>query len=407
LILALVVWCADGDRTSVTGRGDAPCARIREATEMLLEATSVHDEALGEPASVWHYTRNGLQFVGVWTQKRRDLGEDAEPTFLHHSPSQHGLIGVYDGLGGAGTRALGHTADGRTLNNAFVASRLAHLTVQEWFTEVVREGESARDLRSRLAAVLDEARPRSRNKIGGTLLRDLPTTVALLEYQDVGKKRVKVTARWAGDSRCYVLDPGHGLMQVSRDDSAIDDALETLIADQPMHNIVSAGTDFKINEYSFTAMRPCVLICATDGFFNYVDTPALFEYQLLDSLGYTRPGDDAKRWGELLANWVRTCTADDASLAMVALGFPSFAEVRGSFEHRWKALRNSHFVTMAEGSKISREAFVEARAASWDEYREGYGQLLPPPSHDARDAAATRAPTADARSTETIGDGTR
>jgi len=337
-------------------------------------------------AAVWTHSfqetgrrnRQALVNLAVLTQAKPGLGEDAEPTVLYCAPENRGLIGVYDGLGGAGARPAGRTGDARVLSNAFVASRLAHLTVQEWFVEQVRSEGGARDLHTRLAEVLGDAR-RGRTKFGGTLSRDLPTTIALIEHRRVGK-RLRVTARWAGDSRCYVFDRHHGLQQLSRDDSDIDDVLQVLIADQPMTNVVSASGDFRIHERSIEVEPPCVLLCATDGFFNYVGSPALFEYHLWDCLlpsaGRADP-DGLRVWGQLLADRVRSYTADDASLALTALGYKGLNPLRRDVQRRHDYLRSEHYALL-EGldPDRDRERFVQARQESWRRYRPGYTRYL-------------------------------
>jgi serine/threonine protein phosphatase PrpC len=316
--------------------------------------------------AVWHHSRRNLHMVAVWSEKRPGLGEDAEPTFLHHEAGDRGLLGVYDGLGGAGARHAGRSADGRQLTHAFVASRLAHLAVQSWYAEHVT-ATGAGSLRDRLAEVLTSARSAGRAKIGGTLRRDFPTTLALLEYERKGST-VDVTARWAGDSRCFLLTAHTGLQQVSRDDTEVQDPLELLIADQPMTNLASATGTFTVNERHLPAAPlPCVLLCATDGFFGYVAAPALFEYAVLDELRRSR---DETEWARNLARRVMEYTADDASLVLVALGFSSFPRLRASFAHRLADLHANHWQPVQHVR--SREELVEVRRRSWESYRSRY-----------------------------------
>jgi serine/threonine protein phosphatase PrpC len=340
-----------------------------------------HEEGPGrrdQQQAVWSGRDADMLCLGVWTEKRARLGEDAEPTLLHHRSTGEGLLGVYDGLGGSGARQAGATDGGRQVTNAFVASRLAHLAVQDWFLDGRRDGVR---LDERLREVFEGARRPGGPKLRGTLTRELPTTIALIEYGGRKRHSVDVTARWAGDSRCYLLTSADGMRQLSRDDSELDDALETLVADQPMTNLVSAGARFQVNELVLPAVRlPCVLLCATDGFFNYVATPALFEYQLLNQLG---PAKNMQHWGELLAAWVRTVASDDATLALVALGFGDFQKMRLHFADRWQHLDHDHWRPMAglrdadPGEEQHRTALQAARRASWDRYRDRYVELMP------------------------------
>lgn len=336
-------------------------------------------------AAIWAHERKAFSAVGVWTERRSGHGEDAEPTLMFNSALGRGLLGVYDGLGGAGGRPVGTTPDGRLVSNAFVASRLAHLIVRDWFTDRAHEVRGE-DLEARLKLGFDAARPRARSRVAGNLTRDLPTTLALIEFDCYRTGPLAaVTAWWAGDSRCYLLTPDSGLQQISRDDSEIDDALETLIADQPMTNLVSAAGDFRVHRYGPNRVdRPFVLLCATDGFFNYVGTPALFECGLLSEL---HGATDVRDWGRRLARWVRERAADDASLALVAVGFADFEAMRAAFDPRGRYLYEKHWYPMdaylQTASNLSkeeqREALIAVRNDSWQSYRETYNLLLPPP----------------------------
>jgi serine/threonine protein phosphatase PrpC len=321
--------------------------------------------------AVWCYRETkGVSAVAVWSERRPGLGEDAEPTFMHDLGTGRGLLGVYDGLGGAGAHQVGTTGDGRNLNHAFVASRLASLTAHRWFADRVRNaefGDGRSDLRDRLADVLREARPPGRLKLAGTLRRDLPTTVALLEYRQV-RAGVDVAAYWAGDSRCYLLTAADGLQQLSQDDSEVRDPLELLIADQPMTNVVCASAAFDIREHRIDRITgPCVLVCATDGCFGYVATPALFEYEILNQLMLAT---DERDFGHRLVRRVAEYTSDDASLALVALGFRSFDVLRHQFVKRHEELRDKH-LTPIENVR-SRDELVEERRRSWELYRKRY-----------------------------------
>ncbi|HZN73129.1 MAG TPA: hypothetical protein VFC00_15785 [Micromonosporaceae bacterium] len=271
-----------------------------------------------------------------------------------------------------------------------MASRLAHLTVQSWFAARVSSDRSEpAPLSVRLTEVLTKARSSTRNKVVGTLRRDFPTTLAAIEYR-VDRKNVAVTALWAGDSRCYLLTPDQGLQQLSRDDSDVQDVLELLIADQPMTNVVSANGDFAIHEHGLARVSlPCVLVCATDGFFGYVAAPALFEHVLLSELDRAR---DASGWSRSLAARVCSYTSDDASLVMVALGFASFHRLRQSFTRRLRDLESDHAEVIAPIG--DRSVFVAARRRSWELYRSQYLQYLDRSTYPTDAVTAPRRPAA-------------
>jgi serine/threonine protein phosphatase PrpC len=334
----------------------------------------------GSQRAVWasEIGKEDVQLLGVWTEKRLGLGEDAEPTLLLHC-SGAGMIGVYDGMGGAGARQLGRTADGRPISNAFAASRLAYLAVQEWYAD---GGHAVLPLADRLQEVLDNARPAGGRMLRGTIAKQLPTTIALIDFRP-GKARnsVRVVTRWAGDSRCYLLTADHGLQQLTRDDSEIDDPLETLMADQPLTNHLAAGRPFRLNEKCFE--RPAVgsvLLCATDGFFGYVASPAMFEYHLLRTLDES---GSVEEWGLRLADWRRGTAGDDATLALAAIGCGEFRKLRSRFRRRLDRLDREHAEPLhrLEDAEVDaaerRERLERFRVDSWARYRDMYMELMP------------------------------
>lgn len=310
------------------------------------------------PAQLWNHRGPGLDAIGIWTEKRAGRGEDAEPLLAHHEPSGRGLIGVFDGAGGAGRSPSGaHT-------QAWVASRVTRAATQEWFTTRPRT-----PLGAHLAAAL-RALPSTPVRVRGSLRRDYPTTLAALAYQVAGGT-LTWEALWAGDSRCYLADPVLGLQQLSRDDTDEPDALSALIQDPPMHNLVHAG-HFTVNGAPGGADLPCVLLCATDGFFGHLATPAEFEHVLLDTL---TSAQDTTHWAALLTERVIGYTGDDATLALIALGHRGFADLRARYARRAREVRVRHAEPMARAS--GRDAVVAARSRSWAAYRGDYERRLP------------------------------
>ena len=83
-------------------------------------------------AATWHYEDGTVQVAAVWTEKKRGRGEDAPPTALHHCTGR-GMLAVYDGAGGAGARPVGRTPDDQEISGAFLASRVTHFALEDWF----------------------------------------------------------------------------------------------------------------------------------------------------------------------------------------------------------------------------------------------------------------------------------
>jgi hypothetical protein len=323
-------------------------------------------------SAVWQGWHEGSLALGVWTEKVHGRGEDAEPLLLHHGPTRSGLLAVFDGLGGSGAHTAGRTADGSERTSAWVGSRVSRTAAQEWFQHSVRRSfeRDAESLREALVQRFGQLSAR-RSKIVSRMRKEFPSTIAALDYRLIGGQLIW-RCLWAGDSRAFVLHPVDGLQQLSRDDTESDDALELLVQDPPMTNVISADSPFHLNDATGEAYLPVVLLCASDGFFGYVDTPAHFEHILLETLGQAQ---DSAHWGELLRGFVVARTGDDASLVLVALGFDSFQALQRSFHPRSQAVLRDHW-TPLQGLG-DRDALLAARARSWNDYRTSYEQRMP------------------------------
>jgi serine/threonine protein phosphatase PrpC len=331
-----------------------------------------------QSAAWWHWHDGGgrvrLLSLSAWTEKRPERGEDAEPLLLHHAPSDRGLLAVFDGAGGAGAAVTGRSVRGVDRTGAWVGARTARAATEEWFhRHDAASSEPAETLRARLTVRLGEMRPEGRRKIGGTMRQVLPTTVAALNYQ-VTAEEVRWLSMWAGDSRCFLLTPSDGLQQLSRDDTESDDALALLLTDPPMTNLVSAEREFRVNTAPGAAPLPAVLITATDGFFGYVRTPAEFEHVLLSTMG---TATDAGGWAEALCDRAHSASGDDASLALLAVGFGDFPDLQHGFAGRAGYVRARHWAPMEDVRPEDRDGLVAAREDSWMRYRPSYERRLP------------------------------
>ncbi len=319
-------------------------------------------------ARLWHHIEPGFAAVSVWTERIADHGEDADPLVVLHRPSGRGLLGVFDGVGGAGRSTAGTTASGDDRTQAWVASRRVRGLVEEWF---VRHS-STTGLEEHIASRLGRGATENK-RLRGSIRRDFPTTLAALDFR-VTATEVWWNVLWAGDSRGYVAEPGQGLQQLSRDDTDSADALELLVQDPPMTNMVSASHAFAINRWRGTAALPCLLLCSTDGFFGYVDTPAQFEHFLWQTL---LSAQDLAHWGALLTEGVEAYTGDDASLALVALGFHDFSDISSHFWARAERIRVEHGEPMSQVRPGDQAGLRAAREYSWARYRAGYECRLP------------------------------
>lgn len=333
------------------------------------------DEA--DQAAIWHYEDEGIRLAAVWTEKKKGRGEDAPPTALHQRHARRGVLAVYDGVGGAGARPVGRIPDShQEVSGAFLASRVTHFALEDWFfrTEPTRRVAEPDSLDQIISEALKETKVPQNMKISGTMVRHLPTTLAAVEYE-VDEDQLNVTARWAGDSRAYLLDHEVGLQAITRDDTDDSDALLLLINDQPMNNMISADRPLQINNWTFSKIQlPVIIVCATDGFFNYVPTPVHFEYLLLATM---LNAPDLGSWAAMLARRVQGYSADDASLVAAAFGYLTFKAMQDSFRRRAVYL-DENFNELIRGinPERERERFVEARRTCWEKYRPGYEKFI-------------------------------
>ena len=259
------------------------------------------------------------------TAKVAGEGEDSDP-ILRVGPDL-GLLGAFDGMGGAGGRVY-DTPDGRH-SGAYIASRFARNVVERLMLELIKPewnldgpataAELQRLLASSLAARLAELKA-PETTLRSKLVKALPTTMtlAVLQRTDPAAAAYSCHLFWAGDSRAYVADPEAGLMQLTTDDlRSGGDAMRNLTDDSVMSNCISADTEFHINHHQVQLQAPFLLLCATDGCFAYVRSPMHFEHLLLSTMQGAR---DVPAWQQALEAQVTAITGDDAAIALLGLG---------------------------------------------------------------------------------------
>ncbi|MFD3612829.1 PP2C family protein-serine/threonine phosphatase [Streptomyces atroolivaceus] len=331
------------------------------------------------PWTTWGYGTQGVHAISVWTERVPGRGEDAEPLVAFHLRTRKGLIGVFDGSGGSGSSPAWQAPDGTQRTGAWVGSRVARLAMDCWFQATTETGDPADpDYLKNHLDFFHEQVPQRRSKIAGRMRRQLPTTLAAVEYHLTPDLVVEGRALWAGDSRAYLLDPESGLQVLTRDHTEESDALELLRSDPPMTNVVCADRDFFVDEHPFEFALPCVLMAATDGFFGYVHTPADFENTLLSTL--RRAGSEAE-WADLIRAEVESYTADDASLCLVALGYKDFEHLRSRFGARQEFIADF----CRKGRPTGADPAHTVRTwqdATWHDYRPGYEAYLPAPGEE-------------------------
>jgi hypothetical protein len=319
-------------------------------------------------------------------------GEDSDP--IVREGRELGLIGVFDGMGGAGGTVY-ETPDGpRT--GAYLASRVARDVVEarmlalldpEWNLDGPAAAEDLRRNVARALAAALEGLDAPKSGLRSRLLRALPTTMAVMALQ----RREARTGRWAahvfwsGDSRVYVLTPRTGAHQLTRDDIRDQgDALTNLRQDSVVSNAMSADTDFVVHHHQVELAAPFLAVAATDGCFGYVRTPLHFEHLLLAALVQT---SSTQEWSALLAQRIGEISGDDAAMAVLGVG-ADHEEFRRLFSPRAAQLDERAVVPLdhAEADVGRAEAAVaDARrrqahlqTSLWSDYKAGYERYLAP-----------------------------
>jgi len=250
-------------------------------------------------------------------------GEDSDPIVT--GGANVGLVGVFDGMGGAGGTIYQSPEGPRT--GAYLASRIARAHAERTIVEGLQAPEgldgaaAARALHVHIleglqAAAAELGHPKS--SLRSKLLRMLPTTMAAAAIQrpDPSVETWTCHLFWAGDSRVYLVD-GAGAHQLTLDDIRDHgDAMANLREDSVVSNAISADTPFTINYAQLQISAPALLFAATDGCFGYFRSPMHFERMLLDTL---LGSFDVGGWSDLIQREIAAVTGDDASMGALVI----------------------------------------------------------------------------------------
>ena len=310
------------------------------------------------------------------------FSEDAPPLFGYTTDSK-GITciaaAVFDGMGGAGSRVVTDSdcnllKPGREASMAYLASRIARRELERlWWSEpklLVDREIIERGFSRALADAYSELGFVGTGRLSGSMVRNLPTTFASIQCEKTGENEWEVVSCWAGDSRAFVLTPDSGLQQLTSDDVEESDPLEQLRGDCRLLNTLDASRQFKVNSTRVRVTSPALLVVATDGLFHYLPTPGSLEYLLLKTL---RDADlvTARKLTEIS----RTGANDDVSLAVIALGFTEFSDIRLMFRSREAELESagySDLLSMAPGEART----IELADEFWQRERSRYVALM-------------------------------
>ena len=316
-------------------------------------------------------------------------GEDSDP--ILRAGRSLALLGVFDGMGGAGGTVYETPEGPRT--GAYIASRVARDVVDQRMVELLRPdwfldgNAAAEDLQRSVKAALEERLEQldaPKSGLRSKLLRALPTTMALVALQRKSTAEGDWVAHvlWAGDSRAYVLQ-SDGLRQLTTDHLRDPgDAMANLRNDSVVGNAMSADVDFHVSYRRVDLTTPFLVLCATDGCYGYVRTPMHFEHQVLEQL---RRAEDVDAWSAGLQGEISAVTGDDAAMSALAIG-ADFQELKALFEQRTTELAGEHLRPIDSAADAVAEAEAALTAArhheeqtisdAWNRYKAVYERHL-------------------------------
>jgi serine/threonine protein phosphatase PrpC len=296
-------------------------------------------------------------------------GEDADP-ILQVIPDGM-LLGVFDGLGGSGSTPI-DGVDG-VKSSAYYGARVVRdaadglLPLLSVFSAATPDAVAdvlGEHIDTVLASYQETWKASGTSALRSSLFRRLPTTAAIAIAR-TARATARISVLWAGDSRCYALTPAAGLQQLTADHLRTpQDALANLTKDAPIANCISADAPARIDAREITVPLPAVLIAATDGCFGYLDSPMHFEGLLLDTM---RATTTAQRWSRALQERVAAVAGDDASLALVGIGWRTHLGMRRAFRARFADLQARYLTPLGTAAD-----HTAARADLWSAYAPVY-----------------------------------
>ena len=275
-------------------------------------------------------------------EKKAEAGEDADPILNVQTGRNWGILGVFDGMGGAGARKYTHNLTKEEHTSAYWASRFVRDAVERLMSsrpigtnpiEYI-EKEIHRAIKNKLDSEILNF-PAAASTVASKLLAKLPTTMALCAYQIVDS-HIDVSCYWAGDSRVYMFDgEKFHFLTVDDADAPDGDPFSPANMDLAMNNKICQDHEYRINKSSIRVemdpATPIVLFAATDGCFGYYKNPIEFENMIL-SVMYNF---DAKQWITKIKDAIiDNIQQDDFSMSAVLIGNEDCKPLRNHISNR-------------------------------------------------------------------------
>ena len=322
----------------------------------------------------WGYVMSGsLSLDFVMSFCRDKIPGHGEDSYCYSFCDSAGLLGVFDGCGGAGARKHEYYSNH---TEAYMASRFCAGVFYDQFCGLFPCNYSAKDLAEKVFVVqavkrLKEFVPpedASGFRVKGSGVRTLPSTAAVALIQQDRDGSALVSAMWAGDSRVYIID-SLGLAQLTVDDTTVTDPMENIYEDGILKNVFCSDKEVKLHCKTIKIQSPFLVFSATDGCFGYLSTPMEFEGILLETLMET---NCIAEWETQLADIISSVAGDDHTLCLAAYGYSSYHELKNSFMRRYEYIRDHYLVPVAKMPVTDREA----RNELWSAYREDYMRYI-------------------------------
>lgn len=319
-------------------------------------------------------------------EKKDGHGEDSDPLFL--VKGDFCAVGVFDGMGGSGAgKCKSDFGDGHT--KAYVASRIIEESVYNYMNYAKSTSEiCAERIKDTAKSRLEQEKHNFPLKVSGLrskLVREYPTTLAVVTCEQKVNGDFTINSYWAGDSRNYLWN-SDGFFQISKDDLDTElDPMENLRNDGVLSNCVCADREFEINSRSITVSKSFIILSATDGCFGYFPTPMHFHEVLLAGL---KSSKDKTEWENYIKKEICNVTGDDISLSLCAIGYNDFHSLKESFEHEkiegfdeMEDLRKE-IDNIKNSIEQKKEALEEKMQSEWNSYKANYMKYINTAEHE-------------------------
>lgn len=317
--------------------------------------------------------QHNLSLDFVMSFCRDKIPGHGEDSYCYSFCDTAGLLGAFDGCGGAGARKhdyySGHT-------EAYMASRFCAGSFFDQFRRLFPCNYSASSLAKEVFApqaaqrLIDFGPPKDETgfQIKGSSVRTLPSTAAVALIQHGNDGAMFVTAIWAGDSRVYIMD-SMGLAQLTVDDTTVTDPMITIYEDGILKNILCSDKPVKLHTKTIKMDEPFIVFSATDGCFGYLSTPMEFEGVLLETLLKTKCVAD---WENELENTLSAVAGDDHTLCLAAYGYGSYPALQKSFARRYEYIEKHYLLPVSNMPVEDRDSRFEL----WGSYCDNYMRYI-------------------------------